>query len=231
MVQVADLFQLGLQFVVVLQPLFDLRLHLRPDAVLLGGPSGIADRQYPNRVASAGGALRTPGLMTDDALEKRTAQDLVGGREAVDQFLAAAESLAMFHPIILKHSGEEPVKLPSRAFPKDFLVTNDYGIVGGRDTEDDDSYRYRIHLKLTSQSGSNENALRFALLQVPGIQDVVFDSKAGTFHCHRLGGVETLAFPDRRRCVSHGKYQESAVLRWSCGARRQSRSCAQLNIS
>ena len=61
------------------------------------------------------------------------------------------------------------------------LVTNDYGIVGGRDTEDDDSYRYRIHLKLVSQAGSNEAALRFALLQVPGIQDVVFDSKAGTF--------------------------------------------------
>ena len=61
------------------------------------------------------------------------------------------------------------------------LVTNDYGIVGGRDTEDDDSYRDRIHLKLVSQAGSNEAALRFALLQVPGIQDVVFDSKAGTF--------------------------------------------------
>jgi hypothetical protein len=64
------------------------------------------------------------------------------------------------------------------------LVTNDYGIVGGRDTEDDESYRYRIHLKLTSQSGSNENAIRFALLQTPGIQDVVFDRRAGTFTCY-----------------------------------------------
>jgi uncharacterized phage protein gp47/JayE len=64
------------------------------------------------------------------------------------------------------------------------LVTSDFGMVGGRDTEDDDSYRYRIHLKLTSQSGANENALRFALLQVPGIQDVVFDRRAGTFNCY-----------------------------------------------
>lgn len=64
------------------------------------------------------------------------------------------------------------------------LVTNDYGIVGGRDEEDDDSYRYRIHLKLISQSGSNESALRFALLQLPGIQDVVFDRRAGTFSCY-----------------------------------------------
>jgi hypothetical protein len=26
------------------------------------------------------------------------------------------------------------------------LVTNDFGIIGGRDQEDDESYRYRIHL-------------------------------------------------------------------------------------
>lgn len=72
------------------------------------------------------------------------------------------------------------------------LVTNDYGIVGGRDQEDDESYRYRIHLKLISQSGSNESALRFALLQVPGIQDVVFDRRAGTFTCY-VYGIATVA--------------------------------------
>lgn len=60
------------------------------------------------------------------------------------------------------------------------LVTNDYGIVGGRDQEDDDSYRYRIHLKLIGQSGTNEAALRFLLLQVPGIQDVVFDRQVSS---------------------------------------------------
>ncbi|MGD0498607.1 MAG: baseplate J/gp47 family protein [Bryobacteraceae bacterium] len=64
------------------------------------------------------------------------------------------------------------------------LVTNDYGVVGGRDAETDDDYRYRINLKLQSQSGVNEAALRFALLQVPGIPDVVFDRHAGTFDCY-----------------------------------------------
>jgi Baseplate J-like protein len=63
-------------------------------------------------------------------------------------------------------------------------VTNDYGIVGGRDQEDDESYRYRVHLKLISQAGSNEASMRFALLQVPGMQDVVFDRRAGTFTCY-----------------------------------------------
>jgi hypothetical protein len=56
--------------------------------------------------------------------------------------------------------------------------------VGGRDTEDDESYRYRIHLKLTSPSDAAENAIRFALSQTPGIQDVVFDRRAGTFICY-----------------------------------------------
>ena len=64
------------------------------------------------------------------------------------------------------------------------LVTNDYGVVGGRDAESDDDYRYRINLKLQSPSGVNEAALRFTLLQVPGIQDVVFDRHAGSFDCY-----------------------------------------------
>jgi hypothetical protein len=61
------------------------------------------------------------------------------------------------------------------------LVTNTYGIIGGRDREDDESYRYRIHLRLTAQSGINEAALRYQMLQLPGIQDVVFETSAGSF--------------------------------------------------
>ena len=64
------------------------------------------------------------------------------------------------------------------------LVTNECGIVGGRDAETDDDFRYRINLKLQSQSGVNEAALRFQLLLVPGIQDVVFDPHAGAFDCY-----------------------------------------------
>jgi len=64
------------------------------------------------------------------------------------------------------------------------LVTNQTGITGGRDQEDDTSYQYRIHLKLISQSSCNEDALRSQLLRIPGIQDVSFDSKAGTFYCY-----------------------------------------------
>ena len=61
------------------------------------------------------------------------------------------------------------------------LVSNNVGIVGGRDPEKDDNYRFRIHLKILSRAGANEAALRFALLQVPGVQDIVFKREAGTF--------------------------------------------------
>jgi hypothetical protein len=39
----------------------------------------------------------------------------------------------------------------------------------------------RFHLKLTIQSGINEAALRYQLLQLPGIQDLVFVTSAGSF--------------------------------------------------
>ena len=67
------------------------------------------------------------------------------------------------------------------------LVTNNYGIVGGSDAESDDDYRYRIRLKLQSPNGANEAALRFQILMIPGIQDVVFAPAAGTFTCYVYG--------------------------------------------
>jgi uncharacterized phage protein gp47/JayE len=64
------------------------------------------------------------------------------------------------------------------------LVINNFGVVGGRDLEDDQTYAYRINLRLQSQSGVNEAALRFQLLQVPGIQDIVFSPLAGLFYAY-----------------------------------------------
>ena len=67
------------------------------------------------------------------------------------------------------------------------LVTNSYGVVGGRDAETDDNYRYRIQQMLQGRNGANEAAMRFQLLQVPGIQDIVFTRLAGTFNCYVYG--------------------------------------------
>lgn len=64
------------------------------------------------------------------------------------------------------------------------LVTNNFGIVSGSDAELDDNYRYRISLKLSSKNGAAEADLRLAILQVPGIQDMVFIRQAGTYICY-----------------------------------------------
>src|SRR5271170_1270816 len=67
------------------------------------------------------------------------------------------------------------------------LVTNNFGVVGGQDAESDNDYRYRINLKITSRAGANQAALQFAILQVPGVQNVVFVPQAGTFTCYVYG--------------------------------------------
>ena len=67
------------------------------------------------------------------------------------------------------------------------LVTNNFGLVGGRETETDDDYRFRLNLKIQSSAGANEAALRFALLEIPGIQDLVFERQAGAFIVYVYG--------------------------------------------
>jgi uncharacterized phage protein gp47/JayE len=67
------------------------------------------------------------------------------------------------------------------------LVTNNYGLIGGRDAESDDDYRYRINLWIQSKGGAAEADLRLAVLVLPGIQDLDFVRQAGTFLCYVYG--------------------------------------------
>jgi hypothetical protein len=64
------------------------------------------------------------------------------------------------------------------------LIINEHGVTGGRETESDESYRFRIALKLKSQNNVNESALRYQMLQVPGVQDVVFTPYSGGFYVY-----------------------------------------------
>ena len=66
-------------------------------------------------------------------------------------------------------------------------MTNHFGLVGGRDAESDDDYRFRLSLKVQSSAGANEAALRLELLEIPGIQDVVFERQAGAFIVYVYG--------------------------------------------
>lgn len=74
------------------------------------------------------------------------------------------------------------------------LVTNNYGITAGRDAEDDDSYRYRINLKLQSAGGSAKVDIRRALLEVPGVQDIQFEPQSGTYTVY-IFAVSQVASP------------------------------------
>lgn len=65
-------------------------------------------------------------------------------------------------------------------------------LVGGRDQEDDESYRYRINLKLQSKGGSAEGDLRLAILQIPGVQDIDFERQAGTYNAYVYGVAPTV---------------------------------------
>lgn len=67
------------------------------------------------------------------------------------------------------------------------LVTNNFGIVGGSEAESDDDYRYRINLTISSPGGANQAALTAKLLKIPGIQNVVFATLAGTFLIYVYG--------------------------------------------
>lgn len=82
------------------------------------------------------------------------------------------------------------------------LVTNNFGLIGARDDEDDDSYRYRINLKLHSQGGANEAATRLAVLQVPGIQDLALVEQAGSFLAY-VYGISPLVPPSLLQLVQH----------------------------
>ena len=64
------------------------------------------------------------------------------------------------------------------------LVTNNVGVSSGMDAETDDDYQYRISLKLSSKNGAAQADVTLAILSVPGIQNVVFQSQAGTYLCY-----------------------------------------------
>lgn len=69
------------------------------------------------------------------------------------------------------------------------LITNNFGIIGGRDAESDADYQYRLSLKLQSSGGNSEIDIRAAVLQIPGIQDLAFQPLAGTYEVYVYGIV------------------------------------------
>lgn len=114
-----------------------------------------------------------------------------------DVVLSAASSLASFSASaqIAGSAGNAPAGIFNRHNFRNYtqapfgtlLVTNNFGIIAGRESEDDESYRFRLRLKLQSSGGNGEVDLRAAILQIPGIQDLVFSPLAGTYLVYVYG--------------------------------------------
>jgi uncharacterized phage protein gp47/JayE len=67
---------------------------------------------------------------------------------------------------------------------KELRVTNVSPILNGMDREEDSSLRYKISQALTAAEAANDTAIRGALLEIPGVADVViipYDDGAGRF--------------------------------------------------
>jgi hypothetical protein len=64
------------------------------------------------------------------------------------------------------------------------LVTNNYGIVGGRDAESDDDYRYRIRLKLQRRTAPMRRRCAFRSCRFLVSKTWCLRRPTGTFTCY-----------------------------------------------
>ena len=96
-VEFTDALQGGLQLLVVAQPLLDEGLLFGREADLLGASTGVADGQYPDRVALTASTDGAAGAMADAAVEQGAAEDLGSGGECGSEFGAGIEDRLLIH--------------------------------------------------------------------------------------------------------------------------------------
>ena len=97
MVEFADALQGGLELAVVAQALLDERLLFGGEADLSGAPAGIADGQYPDKMALTSGTDGAAGAMADAAMEQGAAEDLGGGGEGCGELGAGFDDRLLLH--------------------------------------------------------------------------------------------------------------------------------------
>ena len=97
MIQLADGFDIRLQFLIVLQPLAHLRDLFAMHAELAGAATGIADGQNGLRMSFTAGALGAPAGVTGGSFDEGTSQEFAGGREAFEEPIASLDGLLVCH--------------------------------------------------------------------------------------------------------------------------------------
>ena len=97
MVEFTDALQGGLEFAVIAQPLLDEGLLFGREADLLGASTGVADGQYPDRVALTASTDGAAGAMADAAVEQGAAEDLGGGGKGGGELGAGVDDRFLLH--------------------------------------------------------------------------------------------------------------------------------------
>jgi hypothetical protein len=97
LIELADLLNRRLQFLIIRQTTFHLRNLFFTEADLARALAGIADREDSNGVTFTAVALRAAGAMTDDAFEQGAAENVGSVGESRGEAIAFAGNLGMFH--------------------------------------------------------------------------------------------------------------------------------------
>jgi hypothetical protein len=98
MIELTNLLDRLLQFLIVAQPTANLGNPFATDADLARASASITDRNYRDRMALTTLAFRTATLVTDNPLQQRAAQELPGDRQLVHQLLAGSKGALANHP-------------------------------------------------------------------------------------------------------------------------------------
>ncbi|UPK36655.1 hypothetical protein IVB18_04585 [Bradyrhizobium sp. 186] len=88
MIEFADALDRLLQLLIIVEPATNLGAPFATYAELLRAAAGVCHGEHEHLMPFAARAFRTALAMSDGALQQRTAQQLAGGRQLADEFVA-----------------------------------------------------------------------------------------------------------------------------------------------
>ena len=97
MIDLANGFQLGLELLVIVQPLGDLWFEFGADGELFGATTGVADGKDIGRMAVAESTLLATLFVANGAMEQRATEDEIERRKGGEKFGAFGGDVSLFH--------------------------------------------------------------------------------------------------------------------------------------
>src|ERR1700747_2179743 len=98
MIELTNLFDRVLQFLIITQPSLNFGNPLATHTELLSASARVAYRQHRDCVTFASLALRAAALVADNPVQQCAAQQLAGDRQLLGQFLTFLKASFANHP-------------------------------------------------------------------------------------------------------------------------------------